>query len=136
MQTILVTQAKADFLQGRHQPQHTYKLALFRAEAELDALTGTYDSETRFEVEGRGYVTGGRVLRGIAYHANQDSGQATLTWTEPVRWESATITAARGLIYNDSLPDRPVVVVVEFGEQRSVNGTFQVRCPQDFILLA
>jgi len=52
-----------------------------------------------------------------------------LTFTSPVQWTSATISAAGAIIYNSSKSNKVVCVLSFGGTITSTNGTFQVSLP-------
>lgn len=108
----------------------TFKLALYRAGANLSKATTAYS--TRDEVIGPGYEPGGAVLAGMKVTLNE--GVASLTWTDPI-WPQATITARGALIYNASKSNRSVAVL-EFGEDvTSTNGRYTVELPSAVVRL-
>lgn len=129
----IVESAKADFLRGIHRPDHQYKLALYTSDAALGQFTNAY--RLLGEVEGEGYQAGGKELRGFDTGTGQD-GSGWLTWTDAVVWPVATIKARGALIYNNSLPGKPALCVLDFGQEfKSVNGAFTVALPPALIVL-
>lgn len=120
-----VAGAKRDFLMGVHQPGDVYMLALYSANADLNAATEVYT--TRGEVKGKGYTAGGKKLSG--YVCETEGSSAFLTWTDAVRWRPATITARGALVYNASRENK-ALAVLDFGEEfRSTNGLWELEMP-------
>jgi hypothetical protein len=130
MRTKLTRNTNLDFLQGRHQPKHTYKIALYAPEADLNGME-SYDSSG--EVAGQGYVTGGQTLGDMAF--GSDDLRAWATFKGPTTWYSSTIEARWAVIYNNTQPDKPIVAIFDMGTQRSVNGNFEITFPDEFIIL-
>jgi hypothetical protein len=118
--TAHATSAKADYLNGVHQPGDTYKAALYTSAATLGAATTAYSSTN--EVSGTGYTAGGATLAGRTLSV--DGTTAIMTFTNPT-WPSSTITARGMIIYNDTAAGKNVISVHDFGEEvSSTNGTF------------
>ena len=125
----ICTSAKREFLRGDHRPGHIYRMALFIKGSPLDSNTvGLTQDLIEFESQAIGYTAGGKPLHGVAY--GSDKGGAWMTFMEPV-WAMATIKARGCLIYNDSLPGRPALAVVNFGRDIiSDKGNFTVAVPK------
>jgi len=118
---------KLEILQGIHLASHTYKIALFTSDATLDKDTASYTSLTD-EVVGAGYTVGGQELLGFTTTLINDT--AIMDFTTDPSWPSATIRARGALIYNDSLPGKNAVAVLDFGiDYISTNGTFTITLP-------
>lgn len=114
----------SEVLRGVHQESDVYKIALYKAAASLSKNTTAY-TETN-EVEGDGYVAGGRALTG--YAVALDGDVAVLDFDNPT-WPASTIAARGALIYNASKANR-AVAVLNFGETVvSTNGLFTVHLP-------
>lgn len=113
-----------EILQGIHLAADTYKLALFTSAASLDADTTAY--ATTEEVVGTGYIAGGVTLTG--FDTAQGSGKAWLDFDD-ASWETATITARYGLIYNASRSNK-AVGIIDFGSDKIATAvTFTVQFP-------
>lgn len=126
----MITQAvcnsfKAEILRGVHREGDVYKIALFKASAQLSDETTTYTPTD--EVSGKGYVAGGLALQGFV--VNLIGKTALIDWTTDPEWPDSTITARGGLIYNSSRENR-AVAVLDFGSLiSSTNGPFRVQLP-------
>jgi hypothetical protein len=140
--TSLSTQFKTDALNGKVNVAGTspltYKMLLIKSGA-----TGTYNntltnvgtpgsgapSATNVgtdEASGTGYTTGGATLAGGAVTLYSTTG--TATFTSPVTWSTATISAICAVVYENSTKD--VVGVFDFGGTiTSTAGTFTVTLP-------
>jgi len=101
---------------------YVYKIALYTANAELNAATLVYT--TLNEVVGTGYVAGGNVLTPI--------GPASLNSTayvsfNNVSWLASSFLCRGALIYNDTT--NAAVAVLDFGSDKTASGTFTVTFP-------
>lgn len=101
---------------------YVYKIALYTADANLNADTTAYT--TADEVTGVGYVAGGKVL--VPTVPSSSSNVAFISFAEVV-WNPATITAAGALIYNSTTG--AAVAVLNFGAVKSSTNTFTVTFP-------
>lgn len=121
--------AKLEFLKGIHRPGHVYRVALFRKGSPLDKTVTNFGPELiDYEIDGRGYTPGGKPLLGLSYGLEEDTAFITF---DNVIWPSATIEARGCLIYNDSLPGRPAIAVVNFGRDvKSDKGAFTLAVPK------
>lgn len=114
-----------DVLRGMHQPEHDYKIALYTDIATLGEDTEVYTSAN--EVEGTNYEMGGKSLSGVSY--SREGRVSYMTFDDP-QWPNSTIRARGGLIYNNSLPGKNAIAVLDFGKNyRSTNGLFEVLLP-------
>lgn len=121
--------AKVEFLRGVHRESHTYKCALFPASANLDkTVEGMRPEVCAMEVQGVGYTPGGKALLGVSF--GLDGDVAYMTFLNIV-WPMSTLTARGCMIYNDSLPGRPAICVINFGRDVTSNrGTFTLAVPK------
>jgi hypothetical protein len=117
----LTTQAKLVALQAL--ATGTLKMALYTADASLDASTLTYT--TANEVVGTGYTAGGNVLTGVTVLS---SGTTAYLDFDNVVWNPAGFTARGALIYNTSLGNL-AVAVLDFGADKTTTTTFTVQTP-------
>jgi hypothetical protein len=122
--TALCRSYKAEVMDGVHSLSDEYRIALYTAEADLNASTEVYDSVG--EVEGRGYDAGGMVLSGISAGFSGDA--ATINFEQP-EWRQATFTAAGALVYNASKENRAVATLSFGGNVICRNGKFTVKMP-------
>lgn len=100
----------------------TFNLALYTANATLDASTTEYTSTG--EASGGGYVAGGTALTGVT--VNLSGNTAFIGFASP-SW-SGEITARGGLIYNASKSNK-AVAVLDFGSDKTSSVTFEVQMP-------
>lgn len=110
IQCIICNSYKKEILQGIHSSKDQYKIALFGSSADLDTETTSYRNQP-YEVEGKGYKTGGLQLDG--FQVGNDGGISWLTFNNPL-WKNITITARKALIYNDSHSEKPTLAVLDF----------------------
>lgn len=108
----------------------TFKLALYTADANLDASTAVYT--TTGEVVGTGYTAGGNTLTisVTPVAANNSAGMPTSYWSfANTTWSGASFTARGALIYNATEGNKSVAVL-DFGSDKTVsNNTFQIVFP-------
>ena len=118
------TSFKVQLLQGVHNfSANTFKIALYTAEADLNADTTAYSSAN--EVVGTGYSAGGNTL---VVSPTPPSGTVTngvavayISFSN-TSWASAAFTARAALIYNTSQSNASVAVL-DFGADKTVSGT-------------
>lgn len=118
------TSFKAELYQAIHDlTTDTLKLALYTAEANLDASTTVYT--TANEITGTGYSAGGNVVTGAAVSS---SGYVAWVTFNNVLWVPAAFTARCALLYNASKANRSIAVL-DFGSDKTCAGTFTVTMP-------
>ena len=122
---ILVDSYKVDLLEGIHQADDVYKIALYAPGADLSAATECYESLHEIPATGT-YRVGGFELEGR--HVSWESRGVILTWA-PAIWQRTTIRAAFALIYNASRQNRAIAVIAFEALVQSVNGPFVVDLP-------
>lgn len=101
---------------------YTYKIALYNANATLNASTTQYTATN--EISGIGYTAGGAILvpttpqsaDNIAYQSFAD-----------VVWSGASFTARGALIYNATT--NAAVAVLDFGADKTATTEFTVTFP-------
>jgi hypothetical protein len=120
-QQTLTTQAK--FIALQHLATGTLKMALYTAEADLNADTLVYS--TANEVVGTGYAAGGNILTGVTV---QQSGTTAYLDFADTTWNPANFTARGALIYNTSLGNL-AVAVLDFGADKTATTSFTVQMP-------
>ena len=102
---------------------YTYKIALYNANADLDATTTVYTTQN--EVTGTGYTAGGSVLTPTV--PTSSNVTAFINFAN-VTWPSSSFTARGALIYNSNTS--AAVAVLNFGSDKTVsNQTFTVTFP-------
>jgi len=104
---------------------YTYKIALYTANAILNADTLVYTSSN--EVVGTGYTAGGKTLVISQTPTNQTgSTTAYISFANAV-WNPASFTARGALIYNSTTG--AAICVLDFGADKTASSTFTVTFP-------
>lgn len=117
------TSFKKELYQGIHDLSvDTIKMALYTANANLNADTTVYSSSN--EVVASGYTAGGNTLTGVAISSSDYT--AYVNWAN-TSW-TATLTARCALLYNASKANR-AIAVIDFGADKTSNTTFLVTMP-------
>ena len=118
------TSFKVQLLQGVHNfSANTFKIALYTADADLNADTTVYS--TTNEITGTGYTAGGNTL---VVNPTPTSGVGTNNLAvayisfDNTSWTSASFTTRAALIYNTSQSNASVAVL-DFGADKTVSGT-------------
>lgn len=102
---------------------YTYKIALYDANASLDANTTVYT--TQDEVTGTGYTAGGSAL--VPTVPVSGNTTAFINFAN-VSWSSSSFTCRGALIYNSNTS--AAVAVLNFGSDKTTsNQTFTVTFP-------
>ena len=101
---------------------YVYRIALYTANAELNAATLVYT--TLNEVVGTGYVAGGNVLTPIV---PASSGSTAYVSFNNAVWLTSSFLCRGALIYNDTT--NAAVAVLDFGSDKTASGTFTVTFP-------
>lgn len=119
------TSFKAELYQAVHNLlTDTLKIALYTANASLDADTTVYSSAN--EVVAAGYTAGGATLTGVTLGT---SGYTAYVNFSNVSWSTA-VTARCALIYNASKSNK-AVAVIDFGADKTSTTTFLITMPQN-----
>lgn len=118
---------KANLLKGDEDfntgSPYTYKIALYTANASLDASTTVYT--TTDEVTGTGYTAGGQIITPVA---PASSGSVAYISFSNAVWSNASFTTRGALIYNSTTG--AAVCVLNFGSDKTCsNQTFTVTFP-------
>jgi hypothetical protein len=117
------TSFKAEVYQAVHDLlTDTIKIALYTADANLDADTTVYS--TLNEVVASGYTAGGQVMTGVAL--NTSGYTVYVNWAN-TSW-STTVTARCALIYNASKSNKSIAVL-DFGADKTSTTTFTITMP-------
>ena len=117
------TSFKAEVYQAVHNLlTDTIKIALYTANANLDADTTVYTTSS--EVVASGYTAGGQVMTGVAL--NTSGYTVYVNWAN-VSW-STSVTARCALIYNASKSNKSIAVL-DFGADKTSTGTFTIVMP-------
>jgi len=101
---------------------YVYKIALYTANAELNAATLVYT--TLDEVVGTGYVAGGEILVPIAPASLNSTAYVSF---DNVLWLASSFLCRGALIYNSTT--NAAVAVLDFGSDKTASGTFTVTFP-------
>lgn len=117
----LTTQAKLIALQALS--TGTLKMALYTANANLDASTLVYTTDN--EVVGTGYTAGGNTLTNVTVLTSDTTAYLDF---DDVVWDPAVFTARGALIYNTSLSNL-AVAILDFGSDKTTTTTFTVQTP-------
>jgi hypothetical protein len=118
------TSFKAELYQGVHNlTSNTLKMALYTANADLNADTTVYSSTN--EVTGTGYVAGGVVMTGVTINT---SGYTVYVNFNNVAF-NASVTARCALIYNSTQGNKSIAVL-DFGSDKT-STNFTVTMPQN-----
>jgi hypothetical protein len=118
------TSFKAELYEGIHNLlTDTLKLALYTADANLDASTTVYT--TANEITGTGYSAGGNVVTGAAISS---SGYTAWVTFNNVLWVPAAFTTRCALLYNVTRGNKSIAVL-DFGSDKTCTNTFTVTMP-------
>lgn len=133
--TALPTSFKVELMTGTHNftnsTGHSFKMALIKA-----GMAGTYGAaSTNYsditgnsdEASGTGYSAGGAALTNVT--PTSSGTTAYTSFSSPVTWSTATISAAACMIYNTSASNKAVYVGDFGGTVTSTAGTFTVTLP-------
>ena len=119
---------KKEILEGIHLFSHTYKIALFTSEAELNANTTSFIGLKNEVENGNGYTTGGIIL--MPKDPSLVNDLALLNLSQNPVWLNASFTARGAIIYNDSLEEKNTVGVLDFGQDYTCeNENFEIELP-------
>ena len=99
-----------------------YKIALYNANANLDADTLVYT--TTNEVTGTGYTAGGKVLSPTVPISGGSTAYISFA---NVTWNPASFTTRGALIYNSTTG--AAVAVLNFGSDKLATNTFTITFP-------
>lgn len=122
---LQTTSFKKELYEGIHNLLiDTIKIALYTANANLNALTTEYIITN--EITGAGYTAGGNVLVGAKVTALDNTAFVSFDNTT---WTNASFTCRGALIYNFSKANRSIAVL-NFGSDKIVdNQSLQILFP-------
>ena len=103
----------------------TFNIALYTAQASLDATTSAYTSAS--EAVASGYTAGGQALTVTVTPTTGDTGTTAYISFANVEW-TAALTARAALIYRVG-GGNPTVCVLDFGSDKTSTTTFTVQFP-------
>ncbi len=101
---------------------YTYKIALYTANATLNADTLVYTTDG--EITGTGYTAGGKILAPTVPTSSSDTAYISFA---NVTWDPAAFTTRGALIYNSTT--NAAVAVLDFGSDKTATSTFVVTFP-------
>ena len=135
LQTV-TTSCKIQLLQAVHNfgptSPNTFKIALYTANADLNADTTIYTTSNEVSSSGTGYTTGGNTLVisvSPTSSTNQSAVPTAFISFSNTSWASASFTARCALIYNVTQGNKSIAVL-DFGADKTVtNDTFQIIFP-------
>ena len=128
------TSFKVQLAQGLHNfgptSPNTFKIALFTANATLNAATTQYSTALVGEIPtGNGYTQGGQVLTITTTPTSGSTGGTVAYWSfANVVWNPAAFTARGALIYNAS-QNNASVAILDFGADKICNTSFTIQFP-------
>ena len=123
---------KQEILEAEHNftasTGNTFNLALYDSDASLGAGTTAYTtSEEITNTSGTAYSAKGKALTSVT--PTLDSSTAVCDFAD-VSWTSASFTARRCMIFNDSHSTDASVCVIDFGgDKTATSGTFTIQFP-------
>jgi hypothetical protein len=118
------TSFKAQLYEGVHNLlTDSLKIALYTANANLDASTTVYTTDS--EITGAGYTAGGNLITGVTVQS--DGYTAYVSFANPT-WNPASFTTRCALIYNTSKSNKSIAVL-DFGSDKTCNSTFVITLP-------
>ena len=117
------TTTQAKYVALNYLATGTLKIALYTAEANINASTTAYT--TTGEVVGTGYTAGGKTLTGVTV---SQSGTTAYLNFDNVTWDPAAFTARGALIYNATIGNL-AVAVLDFGSDKTTASLFTVQMP-------
>jgi hypothetical protein len=103
-----------------------FKIALYTNTATLDSTTTAYTTDG--EVSATGYTAGGETLTVSQVPTTGSSGTISYYSFDNVIW-SGSFTARGALIYKYDGSANPAMIVLDFGNDKTSTGTFQVQFP-------
>jgi hypothetical protein len=119
------TSFKKELYQAVHNlATDTLKIALYTANANLDASTTVYSSTS--EVVAPGYTAGGNTLTGVSINSSDYTAYVNFANTS---WTSA-LTARCALIYNASQGNKSIAIL-DFGSDKTSTTTFLITMPSN-----
>jgi hypothetical protein len=119
------TSFKKELYQGIHDlSTDTIYIALYTGNANLNETTTVYSSTNEVPNGSGSYLTGGKVLTGVAISSS--GSVAYVNWAN-VSWTGA-VTARCALIYNVSKANR-AIAVLDFGADKTSTTTFLIAMP-------
>jgi len=127
------TSFKVQLAQGLHNfgptSPNTFYIALFTANALLNATITQYTSQLVGEVSGTGYSAGGIPLTISQSPTSGSTGGTTAYWSfANAIWSPAAFTCRGALIYNQSQSNASVAIL-DFGGDKTCTNSFTIQFP-------
>ena len=108
----------------------TVKMALYTANANLDANTTVYSSAN--EVTSANYTAGGALCQNVTI--NQSGGTVFISF-DNVSWTNVSFTCRGALIYNTTQGNKSIAIL-NFGSDKSAGPNFVVTLPANTVTTA
>jgi hypothetical protein len=122
----LTTSFKYQILLGQHDlSTDTLKMALYTANADMNADTTVYTTSGEVSSTGTGYTAGGVSLTSITV---QYSGTTAYVSFANPSWTGVNFTARCALVYNSSKSNKSIAVV-DFGSDKTFSGNVTIQMP-------
>ena len=127
------TSFKVQLAQGLHNfgptSPNTFYIALFTANASLNASTTQYSTQLVGEVSGTGYTQGGIPLTIVQAPTSGTTNGTVAYWSfANAVWNPAAFTARGALIYNQS-QNNASVFLLDFGGDKTCSNSFTIQFP-------
>jgi hypothetical protein len=127
------TSFKVQLAQGLHNfgptSPNTFYIALFTANATLNAATTQYSTALVGEVTGNGYTQGGIPLTITQAPTSGSTGGTVAYWSfANAVWNPAAFTARGAMIYNQSQSNASVAIL-DFGGDKTCTNSFTIQFP-------
>jgi hypothetical protein len=127
------TSFKVQLAQGLHNfgptSPNTFYIALFTANATINAATPTYNTALVGEVVGTGYTQGGKQLTITTTPTSGVTNGTTAYWSfADVLWSPAAFTARGAMIYNVTQSNASVCIL-DFGADKTCTNSFTIQFP-------
>ena len=127
----MCTSFKKELLEGGHNFKtsgaggNSFNIALYTSSASLDASTTAYTTSN--EASGTGYTAKGKLLTNVT---PTTGGTTAFVDFQDLTFPSVTLTAAGAAIYKSTGGGNELVLVLDFGGNKTAtNGTFTVTFP-------
>lgn len=128
IETSFTLAGKLAIFKGQVKPEHTFKVALYGPDADLNEDTSKYT--TLHEIIALGYIA---KSIGSPVYGIKDK-KVFMGFVDEVIWKGATISAAGCMVFDETL-DNLALVIVAFPEiVRSTNDTFTITPRRDLIV--
>jgi len=114
--------------------QDTIKVALLGSTYTPSQSHASWSNVSSHEVSGTGYTAGGEALSNKGITPDTNNIRSTFD-ADDVTWANSEITARYAVLYDDTASGKPLIALVDFGEEKSSsNGSFTIQWHADGIL--